>query len=227
MTTPHPDWPSLNDYADGTLSSARRDDIANHVTACDTCRADLARLERVRVATNAAPRAVEPPAHAWDGIRSAIEARKVATLPVPAAARRGSRAWMAAAAVALIAASSAITTVIVRRGAPAGSAVAARPVEPTAARLVSLPDDLAAAERGYLDTVGELQATLDAARTTLAPETVAAVERSLRVIDDAIAEAREALLGDPANMTVRDLLRKGYEQKVDLLRRATARLLET
>jgi hypothetical protein len=94
-------------------------------------------------------------------------------------------------------------------------------------QLVALPPELAAAERGYLTTVQELSAALAETHALLAPETVQAVERSLRVIDDAIAEAREALLRDPSNLMVRDLLRKGYEQKVDLLRRTTARLLET
>jgi hypothetical protein len=91
------------------------------------------------------------------------------------------------------------------------------------AQTFALPASLVQLERGYLETVGELTEALNASRGKLAPETVRAVERSLRVIDDAIAEARDALMRDPASALLRDLLSKNYQQKVDLLRRASAR----
>jgi hypothetical protein len=46
------------------------------------------------------------------------------------------------------------------------------------------------------------------------------VEASLRVIDDAIDEARHALAADPANLDLLDLLAASYERKLELLRRA-------
>jgi hypothetical protein len=133
---------------------------------------------------------------------------------------------MAAAAALLVVASSTVTVLVMNRGEAPGQTAAAPGGSPDV-HLVALSGDMAVAERGYLGTVEELTAVLDESRARLAPETVRAIERSLVVIDEAIAEAREALLNDPANITVRDLLKKGYEQKVDLLRRATARLLET
>jgi hypothetical protein len=135
---------------------------------------------------------------------------------------------LAAAAVFLGVASSAVTVLVVNRtNTPAVTVSAQPPDGASGVRLVALPPELAATERGYLTTVDELTATLQESHALLAPETVQAVERSLRVIDAAIAEAREALLNDPSSLMVRDLLRRGYEQKVDLLRRTTARLLET
>ena len=62
---------------------------------------------------------------------------------------------------------------------------------------------------------------LAARKHTLAPETIAAVERSLRTIDAALAEAREALARDPASETLARLLVAGHDQKVELLRHAT------
>ena len=47
-----------------------------------------------------------------------------------------------------------------------------------------------------------------------------AVERSLRTIDDAIAEARSALAKDPASGVVYELLLGMYRQKIDLLKRS-------
>jgi hypothetical protein len=47
------------------------------------------------------------------------------------------------------------------------------------------------------------------------------LERTLRVIDEAIAEARAALAADPSNRTLLDVLSANYEQKVELLRRAS------
>ena len=56
---------------------------------------------------------------------------------------------------------------------------------------------------------------------SLAPETVAQLKASLRTIDEAILEARNALARDPANKTLIEMLSGNYRQKVDLLRRTT------
>ena len=54
---------------------------------------------------------------------------------------------------------------------------------------------------------------------SLAPETVAQLKASLRTIDEAILEARNALARDPANRMLIEMLSGTYRQKVDLLRR--------
>ena len=85
---------------------------------------------------------------------------------------------------------------------------------------VALPAGLAATESSYRRTADELQLALETARSSLAPATVATVERSLRVIDSAIVEARTALALDPNNQVLADILASNYERKLDLLRRA-------
>jgi ABC-type sugar transport system ATPase subunit len=62
---------------------------------------------------------------------------------------------------------------------------------------------------------------LDQREASLAPETVAQLKSSLRTIDEAILEARNALARDPANKTLVEMLSGNYRQKVDLLRRTT------
>jgi len=80
---------------------------------------------------------------------------------------------------------------------------------------------LFAVDRNYMGAIRDLRATLDEERGKLSPATAQSVERSLRVIDAAIAEARAALAADPANQALADILAAHYERQVDLLQRAT------
>ena len=66
-----------------------------------------------------------------------------------------------------------------------------------------------------------LQDLLDQQESALAPETVAQLKTSLRTIDEAIVEARNALARDPSNKLLVEMLSANYKQKVDLLRRST------
>lgn len=84
-----------------------------------------------------------------------------------------------------------------------------------------LPSAVRAVDNNYAATVAELREALEGQRAALAPSTVRTVERSLAVIDSAIAEARNALAADPANAALVDILSAHYERKVDLLQRAT------
>ena len=67
----------------------------------------------------------------------------------------------------------------------------------------------------------QLSSALQSGDSQLAPETIAKLNESLRVIDAAILEARSALAADPANSAIVELLSGSYEQKLDLLRRTT------
>lgn len=165
------------------------------------------------------PRAIEPPADLWTDIRAAIAPRRPALY---------GRSWtvrhLAAAAIIAAVGSSAITAVVLRRDsarADTSSVATTEHVARVAPGIVALPAQLASAENGYTRSVSVLQATLDERRDSLAPSTVAVVERSLRVADSAIAEAREALARDPANVALARLFASNYERKIDLLRRAT------
>jgi hypothetical protein len=77
-------------------------------------------------------------------------------------------------------------------------------------------------DRPYDIAVADLQTVLREGRSQLDPKTVRALEDNLRVIDQAIAAARTALAGDSANVYLNEHLARNMQQKLGLLRRATA-----
>lgn len=76
------------------------------------------------------------------------------------------------------------------------------------------------AEREYQQAVDDLARVLETRRASLAPETVATLERNLAIIDAAIAESRAALVNDPNSRELTQMLSSTYDAKVQLLRRA-------
>ena len=56
---------------------------------------------------------------------------------------------------------------------------------------------------------------------------MAIVEHNLQIIDQAINQAREALVADPANSYLSSHLVEARRRKLELLRRATALATET
>jgi hypothetical protein len=76
------------------------------------------------------------------------------------------------------------------------------------------------------DAAAELRTTLVAGAAPLPPDARASLERSLRVVDTAIAEARAELARDPANAAVASALAAGQERRVELLRQAARLLVE-
>jgi len=175
--------------------------------------------DRLDELTSALPREIAPPPDLWPAIRGELAPRASRTL------QWSSRWRLAAAALLVAASSSALTLFAVRnRDGAREPAVVARidsaPVYPRTAAPAELPAHFAEAERGYERSIDALWRTLDERRDSLAPSTVATVERSLRIADSAIAEARSALEHDPSNRVLADLLVSNYERKLDLLRRA-------
>ena len=228
----HPDFASLNDYVDGALDRSAMSYIDKHLSDCVECSAELASLRALVAATGALPKSVLPDDDLWADLKASIDDRKGIVLPttspdVPAHAKRSRwqrPAWLAAAAVVLVALSSA-TTVIVLRSNPDTKVVQNQP-DSGATRLglgtpPVLPPSFRAAEGQYMQTIQELRDAVDAQRAYLNPETVRTVDHSLAVVDSAIAEAREALLADPNNRTLVDLLSASYQRKLDLLRRTS------
>jgi hypothetical protein len=177
--------------------------------------------ERLDELTSALPREIAPPPELWSAIRAELAPRSSREW------RWGN--WRLAAAALLIAASSSLVTVVALKArerarnvatvhvasAPSSSSSVATTVESP------LPAQLASREEGYLRSAEALRRALDERRDSLAPSTVATVERSLRIADSAIAEARAALERDPSNAVLAALFRSNYERKLDVLRRAT------
>ena len=72
--------------------------------------------------------------------------------------------------------------------------------------------------RLYDNEISRLHAVIQQRRDELDPKTVAAIERSLAVIDTAIAQARSALARDPASRFLHGRLTDALDKKVELLR---------
>jgi anti-sigma factor RsiW len=78
------------------------------------------------------------------------------------------------------------------------------------------------ADAQYDAAVADLEKALKVGRGRLDSSTIAIVEHNLEIIDQAINQAREALVGDPANTYLSSHLVEARRRKLDLLRRATA-----
>lgn len=208
----HPDVSHLNDFVDARLAAGAQREVERHLADCASCREEVADLRRLLAATAALPEALPAPEGLWTEVRETIDARRVVAFP---GSRARPRSWstrmLVAAATVLVVLSSGTTALLLRDRAPAAP--------PDGAAL--LPAAWVTTETGYIESAASLQSQLDAQRAVLDPATVAAVERALATVDAAIAEARDALLRDPANAALLDLLASNHRQKVDLLRRAT------
>ncbi|HUQ18688.1 MAG TPA: hypothetical protein VM099_03665 [Gemmatimonadaceae bacterium] len=158
------------------------------------------------------PRSIDAPAGSWAKIRAEIEARPVRTAwwqrPV----------FLAAAALTLVAGSSIITATALARRQPAA---AIRTYASDSVNGVASLAQFTAVETDYIRAVNDLTSTLESDKGTLSPETIEKLRASIKVIDAAILEARNALATDPANRTLMQILANSYEQKVDLLKRTT------
>ena len=82
--------------------------------------------------------------------------------------------------------------------------------------------DISALEAQYSVVSEDLLGALEQARSRLSPETMATIERNLRIIDAALDETRQALAQDPGNAALGQMVVAAWRQKVDLLRRAAA-----
>jgi predicted anti-sigma-YlaC factor YlaD len=190
-------------YIEGTLSEADAAALESHLDQCLACQEALEVRDRALGAVDRLPRSITPPADLWPGIETQLVSRRRLR------GRTALPGWLlAAAAILLIAISSGATVLLLRQS---------RSVGPPAG-----PSNLTALESQYSAASAELTDALEKARSQLSPETVATIERSLRIIDDALIESRAALARDPGNEALGQLVVAAWRQKVDLLRRALA-----
>jgi anti-sigma-K factor RskA len=212
----------LDDYVTGELTDDARAPVAEHIAACAICAAEVESLNKILARAADLPKSIDPPVEAWSNIRAAIERDREAVAAHDRVSASGfwrRPYWLAAAAVLLVLLSSAGTAVYMSSRGSEGSS--SRSAANNAANGAT-PASLAAftiEENNYLRNVAVLQDLLDQQEALLAPETVAQLKASLRTIDEAILEARNALARDPANKMLIEMLSGTYRQKMDLMRR--------
>ena len=231
---PHP-ADALSAYIDGDLDDAEARAVADHLAACAECRAVAADLKRLRSdvggwATDTALPAVD----LWPGIAarlSAPEATPAGTTGAPSRApvvpiawyrRRVSLGVLELALAASLVAALGGALLYQRSAAPAP---VAGPT-PVLAQLESFDAPQAGvarvsfADAQYDAAVGDLERVLQNQRQQLNPRTVLVLERNLRIIDEAVREARAALSSDPANPLLNAQLADVRQRKLQLLRKA-------
>ena len=234
MSRHHLEWTErFSDYLADELTEAERAEVEMHLAGCGACREVLAELGVVAARARALPD-LEPPRDLWPGISSAIggPVRAVArrddpsVLELPTARTGGSaastengisdriavrRSRLAAAAAALVAVSVGTTWWVAgarsrdTEVASPGGAPMAGPVRAAAAG--TPPADLAS-------ELATLEEVLDVARNALDPNTVLVLERNLSVIEQAIADSRQALAMDPGNAFLTEHLERMYRRKL-------------
>lgn len=229
-------------YVDDELTPEARAEIESHVAACGSCATLVADLRRLGSEARAMP-LLAPSRDLWPAIEARIEApviplaevearsegpmvRQADVEPRRARTRQLSPRWLAAAAAALVAVSSGVTYLVTTRsdagpvaenGAELGPWVVTggeRTGEVVNAGGGSPP----AATSSYDAELARLQAMLAERRSQLDSSTVATIERTLRVIDDAIAESREAIARDPGSPFLHEQLDRTLERRIELMR---------
>ena len=213
----------LDDYVTGDLTDEARPPVEEHFASCGLCSTEVESLKRILARADELPKSISPPAGAWSNIHAAMSRDESAVLARSALTRSWiwqRRYTLAAAAVLIAVLSSAGTTWYMNsrsRATISGTAASNSSSEATPATLAAFTIE----ENNYLRTASILQDLLDQQEASLAPETVAQLKASLRTIDEAILEGRNALARDPANKLLVQMLSASYRQKVDLLRRTT------
>jgi hypothetical protein len=247
--TMHEEWTNrLSDYLDDELPADERAAVEAHLRDCAACAAVLNDLKRVVARAQAAASAARPPqADLWAGIAERIDAPSTAppgqvTRFQPRAARRiaFTLPQLAAAAMVIAAVSGGLAWQLRSLTGTANALAGTAEVLPSdsgAATSVGRPftgvDSDTAGADARIETVGLADAQYDAAvadlekavktgRGRLDASTIAIVEHNLLIIDQAINQAREALVGDPANSYLSSHLVEARRRKLDLLRRAAA-----
>ncbi len=232
----HPDEALLHSSVDEELPARERALMSEHLAECPSCRAVVSevralRQEAVRVFSAPGATGAPAPPHLWGRIEARIASSQTQARDrgqdTPMRARRprfgppGRMLMRAAVVVLLVGISSSLTYLLVRsdaeRGEPPQPSVGAVPVA-TGGEVTG--GGAAAIAAAYEPALADMEQLLEEGRGRLRPETIAALEENLRIIDAAIGEVQEALAADPAHPSALRSLDGVYQAKLKLLRQA-------
>jgi hypothetical protein len=215
----HVDFEELQDYQEDLLSPEREEEVLMHLEECQSCREELSTLQGLLADLGELPVEAEPSRDLWPQImwrmggsgeqEKKAPSRPGITLPV----------WQLAAA--------SITVALISGGAVwafiSGSPQAPFPAY-NAPASAALPAGFGNGFDEYDTAVLELEAILEQGGAVLDPETVRILEENLMVIDQAIAQSKEALVDDPGSRLLRRILTETMRRKVDFLQQAAVEI---
>ena len=229
---------SIHELIDGTIGAIRRAELERHLEDCGECRTFLADMEAIRQTTDSLDR-LEPPAGAWMQIAGRLRQEGRVPAPPPPVRSRAPRVAILAIAASLVFAvgvSIALLVTQYRSHAPAAPAAAATTTAGNANQDIaveSVEAEFRLAEQHYQNAIAKLEqaARLDQAGSgrddnALDAQTAAMLQKNLQVIDQAIAESREALRSEPLSAPARDSLFDALKRKVALLQDTIALMNE-
>lgn len=213
----------LDDALDGTLAPDDAAALAAHLEGCPACRDLQADLALIREASAALDRPIAP-AHGWTALAAQLE--REGRLAAPA--RRtpwGGYAWMALAATLLAGVGGGLIYRASERVAPPAPATSAGTAPSSAApgnardarAVEAIEIELRLAAEHYEKAIAALEGLAAEDRTRLDPAVARVVERNLVLIDQAIADSRKALQGQPGSLVAQESLFDAYRRKVSLL----------
>lgn len=204
----------IDDFVDGQLPEDERRDVERHLAGCPKCRRAVEQLRAIVEKAAALPREIAPPRDLMPGIRRVVEG---------AGEQRASATWMKWAGVAasvIILITAGIIGINIRDADPDGSQLASPPGAVLPAGHTAATE-FQAAEQEYLQAAALLAAALEKQRGSLSPETAAAVDENLKIINEAIENVRQALDADPGNPRNGQVMTALYQQKIEILRRVS------
>ncbi len=237
MSKEHREWTArLSDYLADDLPPSVRAEVEAHLSTCDACARSLEELARI-VMQAGALEDLEPPRDLWSGIAPSISGRRgqangdvgAGVIAFPGRARVSSvgperielsRTRLAAAAVVLVTVSAGLSW-----WAGSGRAVVSGPATDPSSGVVTGAATTNSPPDGLAEELATLEDVLESTRAVLDPNTVRVIERSLSVIEQAIADSREALVQDPGNAFLAEHLERMYRRKLLYLQDAV-RLVE-
>ena len=232
--TRHIDDGLLQDFHEGLLDPEAEAEVREHLEACSPCREELAALAGLIGGVGALPVEAQPSRDLWPQIAWRMEgARAGASGPedlvdlpaveygerLPGQSRISRRfnlpAWqLLAASIAIMVISGGGVWAFLSGRTSAGGPSA--PSFESPAQLAGWED----AYGGYDEAVADLESLLERGREVLDPETVRVLEENLHTIDQAIQEAGDALMQDPASTVLQMFLADNLRKKMNLLRQA-------
>jgi len=225
MEVVHPWQDRLSEYLDGELGEAERVALEAHLEECRDCRETLQELRAVV----ALARSLEdrPPAvDLWPAIAERIAGAARGAMVVDASAWHRVRTrritlslpQLAAATIAVMLLSGASVWLALSRSDVGQADPIAASSEPAIGPVSLTAHGLGP---GYDQAIAELERILEEGRSRLDPVTVEVLETNLRIIDQAIEDARLALERDPTSVYLNRHLADNMIRKLQLLRRAS------
>jgi anti-sigma factor RsiW len=216
---------AIQELADGTLGPIRRAELQVHLDGCPRCRALAADLSRIRSLAGSLDR-LAPSDTVWMQIAGRL--RQEGRVAAPAVAPRASRRTLAALAIAatLVLAVGASIFVLLPRGAgdPAqqaqpGNGAVEDPVQ-------SFANEIRLAEQHYQNAIAKLEEAARSDADVLDPQAAADLKKNLQVLDQAIAESRDALRVEPNSAAAVGALLEAMRRKVVVLQSTLALMNE-